>query len=264
MRQLAQNGIIYFQFDSFPGNGRLQHAVFSRRGGVSPAPFASLNLSVSVADAPSNVFSNRRQAYGLLGRDNETAVHAHLVHGNTVSCVTQANNGAYTAHTDGLISNEPGCALTMNFADCTPIVLYDPVQQAIGLGHAGWKGVVGDIPGALVRAMQQAFGTSPGDVLAGIGPCIGWQQYEVDEPLVSAVQAAFTDWDNVLRRPGKRENGRYHFDLPAANQLRLQQAGVSHIELSGLCTAERTDLFFSHRAEKGKTGRFGAMLILAA
>lgn len=262
MKQLAQNGIVYFQFESFLEDGRLQHAIFSRQGGLSPAPFHSLNLSISVKDEPANVFANRRRAYGLFGRENETAVHAHLVHSDTVTRVTQANNGEYTPLTDGLITNEPGCALTMNFADCAPILLYDPVQQAIGLGHAGWKGAVVDLPGAMVRAMGREFGTKPADVLAGIGPCIGWAQYEVDEPLVGEVKAAFVDWEGLLRRPAGSGNGRYHFDLPAANQIRLQQAGVTQIELSGLCTAERTDLFFSHRAEKGKTGRFGAIFVL--
>jgi len=264
MKQQHQNGLVYFQFDSFPANGRLQHAIFSRQGGSSPAPFQALNMSVSVADAQENVFANRRQAYGLFGRDQDSVVHAHLVHGNTVTRVTQANNGDYTPLTDGLITNEPGCALTMNFADCTPIMLYDPVQHAIGLGHAGWKGVVVDLPGAMVRAMQQEFGSEPADIRAGVGPCISWAQYEVDEPLVSEVKEAFADWALLLRRPKAKENGRYHFDLPVANQLRLQQAGVGHIELSGLCTAERTDLFFSHRAEKGKTGRFGSIMVLNA
>lgn len=268
MKQQSDNGIVYFQFELWARDGRaghgsrIQHAIFSRQGGVSPAPFHSLNLSVSVKDDPAHVFANRRRAYGLFGRNNDTAVHAHLVHGDTVTRVSSANNGDYTPHSDGLITNEPGCALTMNFADCTPILLYDPVQQAIGLGHAGWKGVVVDLPGAMVRAMQREFGTNPTDVQAGIGPCIGWAQYEVDEPLVGEVKAAFGDWERLLRKPEGKENGRYHFDLPFANQLRLQQAGVTHIEQSGLCTAERTDLFFSHRAEKGKTGRFGAIFVL--
>jgi YfiH family protein len=140
-------------------------------------------------------------------------------------------------------------------------LLHDPVNQAIGLGHAGWKGAVVDLPGAMVRAMQHEFGTNPADLLAGIGPCIGWERYEVDEPLVSEVKAAFGDWESLLMRPHGRPDGRYHFDLPAANQQRLQEAGVNHIEMSGLCTAVRTDLFFSHRAEKGRTGRFGVIFV---
>lgn len=259
MLQFSQHGVTYFQFESLPADGRIRHAVFSRKGGVSPAPFADLNLSVSVADDERNVFDNRQQAYGLFQRRNETIVHAHLVHGNKVATVTQAQNGENVTHIDGLITNEPGCALTMNYADCTPVFLYDPVQAAIGLGHAGWKGCVADLPGAMVRAMQASFSSEPADIIAGIGPSICFDHYEVDEPLVSEVKTAFDDWSRFLVRPG---NGRYHFDLPAANACRLSQAGVQQIEMSGFCTAERTDLFFSHRAEKGKTGRFGTLFIL--
>lgn len=262
MIEQEQNGIIYFQFESFAGNGRIQHAIFSRQGGVSQPPYDSLNLSVSVPDANANVYANRARAFGLFGRQTENVVHAHLVHGSDVACVTQANNGSWVKHVDALITKEPGCALTMNYADCTPIFLYDPVQQAIGLGHAGWKGAVVDLPGAMVRAMQAQFGSNPAQLLAGIGPSISWINYEVDEPLVSEVQAAFADWETLLRRPDGRANGRFHFNLPEANRRNLSRAGVRQIELSDICTAASTDLFFSHRAEKGKTGRFGTIFIL--
>lgn len=262
MIQREREGIVYFEFESFGGNGRIQHAIFSRHGGVSQPPHDSLNLSVSVPDDKTAVYANRAKAFGLFGRQNDTVVHAHLVHGNTVARVTQANNGTWVEHVDALITNEPGCALTMNYADCTPIFLVDPVQQAIGLGHAGWKGAVVDLPGAMVRAMQQQFGSQPADLLAGIGPCISWANYEVDEPLVGEVKAAFVDWETLLRQPVGKGNGRFHFDLAAANRRNLTRAGVQQIELSGFCTADRTDLFFSHRAEKGKTGRFGTIFVL--
>jgi len=262
MKQLSQDGLVYFQFESFPANGRIQHAVFSRRGGSSAAPYDSLNLSVSVPDAEASVLANRAQAYGLFGRTNETAVHAHLVHGREVARVSQANNGEYMPRVDGIITNEPGCALTMNYADCTPIFLYDPVKHAIGLGHAGWKGAVVDLPGAMVQKMIEEFGTNPADLLAGIGPCISFYNYEVDEPLVSEVKATFADWADLLVRPVGKENGRYHFDLAEANRRNLIRAGVIYIEDSGFCTAARTDLFFSHRAEKGRTGRFGTLFML--
>lgn len=261
MKQQQRNGLLYFQFETLPDNGRIQHAVFSRRGGVSPVPYDSLNLSVSVPDDNDRVYANRRRAYGLFGRDTDTLVHAHLVHGNQVVRVTQADNQSWPQG-DALITNEPGCGLTMNYADCTPIFLYDPVRQAIGLGHAGWQGAVKDLPGAMVRAMQQAFASDPADLLAGIGPTIGWAQYEVDEPLVSQVKDSFTNWPELLRVPPGKGNGRYHFDLELANYGRLTAAGVRQIELSGFCTAARTDLFFSHRAEKGKTGRFGTIFLL--
>lgn len=262
MIQQERDGIVFFEFESLAGYGRIRHAVFSRQGGISSAPFDSLNLSVSVADTKERVYANRRHAYGLFGRDTDSVVHAHLVHGNAVARVTQANNGTWVEHVDGIVTNELGCALTMNFADCTPIFLYDPVQQAIGLGHAGWKGSVVDLPGAMVRKMEAEFGSKPADLLACVGPSISWEMYEVDEPLVGEVQAGFVNWALLLQRVDGGGNGRFHYNLPLANKVRLEQAGVTQIELSGLCTASNTDLFFSHRAEKGKTGRFGTIFVL--
>lgn len=273
----ATTPVPFFRFAGWPENGRFQHAIFTRQGGVSPTPFASLNLSVSVPDEKTRVYANRRRAYGLFGRDTDTVVHAHLVHGRDVGRATQANNGTWLPEVDGLITNEPGCALTMNFADCTPILLYDPVNEAMGIGHAGWQGAVKDLPGALVAAMRQEFGSDPAQLLAGVGPCIGPCCYEVGEVVITAVRAAFTDPESLLLESGdwRLETGdsdqqpatssqqpvRY-FDLPEANRRNLQRAGVRQIEMSGLCTACRTDLFFSHRAERGKTGRFGAIMVL--
>ncbi|MCL4870346.1 MAG: peptidoglycan editing factor PgeF [Anaerolineae bacterium] len=258
MHEKQTGSLPYWQFESWP-NGRLHHAVFTRQGGVGYPPFATLNLSVSVPDDKETVYANRRLAYGLLGRDTHTVVHAHLVHGNGVAVVTQADNGTWT-QADGLLTNEPGCALTMNFADCVPIFLFDPVQQVIGLGHAGWQGTIKDLPGAMVQQMIATFGSRSGDLLAGIGPCIGVCCYEVDEPVISQVRERFGRVEGLL--VGQEGKARPHLDLVRANQLNLEQAGVDHIETSGLCTACRTDLFFSHRAEKGHTGRFGAVMMI--
>jgi YfiH family protein len=148
----------------------------------------------------------------------------------------------------------------MNYADCAPIFLYDPVHKAIGLGHAGWLGTVVDLPGAMVRAMQQAFGSEPAQLMAGIGPCIGVCCYEVDEPVIGRVYEAFAQPEKLLVK--QTHGSQPHFDLPQANHMNLSRAGVQQIELSGLCTACRTDLFFSHRKELGKTGRFGTIFIL--
>ena len=154
----------------------------------------------------------------------------------------------------------------MNYADCTPIFLFDPINSAIGLGHAGWKGTVRDLPGALVRAMTAEFGSDPAELLAGIGPAIGPCCYEVDEPVLSQVRATFADAGSLLldgqNGSSKAKGDRRYFDLPEANRRNLHRAGVRQIEMAGVCTACRTDLFFSHRAEHGLTGRFGTIFIL--
>lgn len=247
--------------------GQFDHAIFTRQGGVSPVPYNTLNLSISVADDEKNVLHNRSLAYGTLDRTNDTLVHAHLCHGADVAVVNRENYGEYVGPVDGLVTDEPGCGLTMNYADCAPILLLDPRHNAIGLGHAGWKGAVKDLPGALVRSMQRAFASEPAELFAAIGPAIGPCCYQVGEPVISAVRAAFVAHDDLLVLPEDTDGddfgaSRPNFDLPEANRLQLKKAGVERIEVSDLCTACRTDLFFSHRAENGQTGRFGAIVIL--
>lgn len=262
MHKQTTNDITYFQFTTFPTDGVTQ-AVFGRHGGVSPAPFASLNLSSAVKDEPANFWENRQRAYGVFGRAYNELVHARLVHKADVAVVTQANHGQIMDDVDAYITNDVGCGLTMNYADCAPIFVYDPVQHAIGLGHAGWMGTVADVPGAMVRAMQKAYGSDPADLRGGVGPCISAAVYEVGENVITAVREAFPEQaDHLLIA---QPNGpRPHFDLPEANRLNFLRAGVHQVEQSGYCTGQRTDLFFSHRAEKGRTGRFGAIFILEA
>lgn len=266
MKQFTRDNVPFFCFEELANGDRGQHAIFTRKGGTSPAPYNTLNLSLSVPDANNNVFANRSLAYATHGRSNSYLVHAHLIHGADVAVVSSRNYGEYVGPADGLITDEPGCGLTMNYADCAPIFLYDPVNQAIGLGHAGWQGAVKDLPGSMVKAMQRAFGTDPAKLLSGVGPCIGPCCYEVSEPVISAVARTFDGADSLLLPPGLLQhppNGsRRYFDLPEANRRRLVGAGVKHIEMADLCTACLTDLFFSHRAEKGRTGRFGALLML--
>jgi hypothetical protein len=267
MKQVAGNIVPFFRFDSFPSNGRHDHAVLTRLGGHSPTPFRSLNLSESVADNKANVMENRALAYAIYRRTNNTLVHAHLVHGNDVAQVTALDFGQYVGPVDALITNQPGCGLTMNYADCTPILLYDPKKKAIGLGHSGWKGAVRDLPGAMVSAMEGAFGCAPGDLIAGIGPSIGPCCYQVGEEVIDAVQNVFDSSDEVILPEESRKvvltgGSRAFFDIARANRLNLMRAGLDQIEVSRMCTACRNDLFFSHRAENGRTGRFGALLIL--
>lgn len=260
IQQITLEGLPLLQFRSFLYDG-LQHAIFTRQGGVSQPPHHTLNLSTAVNDHPPHVHENRRRAFAAFGQSHQTLVHAQLVHKADVAVVTAEDHGRILPAVDALITNQPHCGLTMNYADCAPILLYDPRQHAIGLGHAGWMGTVADIPGAMVRAMQTTYGTHPPDLIAAIGPCIHLEQYEVDEPLVSAVRRAFPHQANQLLIPQTGKT-RPHFDLPRANHYNLQKAGVTHIHTAPFSTAARTDLFFSHRAENGLTGRFGVLLRL--
>ena len=265
MKHQNKDDLPFLQFESFPNDKAVRHAVFTRLGGISLPPYDSLNLSVSVDDEKTNVFANRAKAYGSHGRRNDTLVHAHLQHTAEVIEVTRKEYGHYIGPADGLVCREPGCGLTMNYADCSPVLLYDPEHHAIGLGHAGWKGAVKDLPGALVRAMQDAFSSEPSEIWAAIGPSIGPCCYQVGELVVSAVRSSFNEAERLLLPDDNHDpeqGSRRLFDLPEANRLRLEATGVHQIDVAELCTACRSDLFFSHRADFGRTGRFGALLIL--
>ena len=162
---------------------------------------------------------------------------------------------------DIILTGNPPVTLYMRFADCVPVMLYDPVRAAIGMAHAGWLGTVRGAARVAVEAMQREFGSRPADILAAIGPSIGPDHYEVGADVLERVAAAFGDQANRLV---EHRDGRSYLDLWAANRLQLEQAGVSNIEVAGLCTACHTEDWFSHRAEKGRTGRFGALMALPA
>ncbi len=257
MRRVEHQGLAWYQFENFP----VAHGIFTRHGGVSHAPWSSLNLGGNVGDPPAAVLENHRRMYAALGLNRDRACSVWQVHSaDVVYAPGPAVGRRWLAAADALITDRPDTPLSMRFADCTPILVVDTRIGAIGIAHAGWRGTVQGISGALVRAMTVAFGSRPGDMVAGIGPSIGPAQYQVGEEVVQAVNAHFGASDGLIQRDSL--DGSSYLDLWAANRLDLERAGVNDIEIVGLCTAERTDEFFSHRAEAGRTGRFGAVISL--
>jgi YfiH family protein len=249
----------YYTFESLEAAG-IKHGVFTRRGGVSPQPWASLNLGGTVGDDPVNVATNRERTFQAMGRSLESMYDAWLVHGNDVLCTDSPRKpDASPAYADAILTDKPHITLFMRFADCVPIALYDPQRKVTGLVHAGWPGTVKRVAAAAIEAMQARYGSNPADILAGIGPSIGVHHYPVGQNVIEPVQAVFgSDASALLPTNGDAT----HFDLWAANRLILEQAGVRHIEVSGLCTACDTQDWYSHRAEQGKTGRFGMVIFL--
>ncbi len=250
------NGVTTYAFDFQAGCPVAAH-VSTRHGGVSPAPFASLNFSVARGDAPENVQQNRLRLYAALGLDIDRVISTHQVHGTGVAKVDGADAGTRQAATDGLVTDAVGLPLGLVFADCVPLVLYDPVQHVLGACHAGWRGTVNGTAAATLWAMQAAYGTQPAGVLVGIGPSIGPQSYEVGDEVVKMATAKLKRAERFITHPNG-EDARPHFDLWQANAAQLIEAGVvaENIEISGIDTAQRTDDFFSHRAEQGRCGLF--------
>ncbi|MCD6289512.1 MAG: peptidoglycan editing factor PgeF [Anaerolineae bacterium] len=253
------NGVVLYQFESLVGYPRLRHAVSTRLGGVSTPPFASLNLTMVGGDDPGRVDENHRRLCTAVGISPSDLVSPQQVHRDQVVRVGREDRGRVVPGCDGLITDEPGVALLLRFADCVPLIVYDPVHHAVGVAHAGWRGTVRGIATALVSAMQREFHSRPEELIAGIGPSIGPCCYEVGLDVVQLVRATLDTSNGVVSR---WPNGAYHLDLWAANDKLLTQAGVRHIEVAGLCTACHTDEFYSHRAERGRTGRHGALAYL--
>jgi len=246
----------------------LVHAVTTRFGGTSQAPFASLNLGLHVGDDPQRVLANRALVLKALGFGPGQLVLAAQVHGSQVAQVGAADAGRGSSDgatalpgADALITATPGLLLGVLVADCAPILLADPVSGAIGVAHAGWRGTAGDVAGNTVRAMVAAFGTRPDDLRALIGPSIGPADFEVGPEVAAAFRAALVGPDAAgIVRPGQGD--RATVDLPEANRLLLLRAGLDprRIQVDKASTAAQVDRFFSHRAEAGRTGRFGGFI----
>jgi polyphenol oxidase len=255
-----QSGSIrYFTFESFDQEG-LKHAVFTRQGGISPAPWFALNVGGTVGDEPARVLENRHLAFQALERDPESVYDVWQVHSADV-VTTNSPRSAHMPHqkADAILTSNPEVTLFMRFADCVPIFLYDPIQKVAGLIHAGWQGSIKQVAARAVEAMKSQYHSQPADLLAGIGPSIAAHHYPVGKEVIVQAQASFgQDAASLLIS----SNGAVQFDLWAANRLVLENAGVHHIETAGICTACFLEDWYSHRAENAKTGRFGALIAL--
>ncbi len=249
----------YFQFDYLRKAG-LKHGIFTRRGGISPAPWDSLNLGGLVGDERLNIIENRRRIFNALQLPVSSQFSVWLVHSNQILVSRKPKHIEEPfLRVDGILTDQNSVTLTMLFADCVPIYFYDPTIPAIGIVHAGWLGTIKKIAASAVEKMIAEFGSKPDHIWAGIGPSIGPDHFEVKEDVVSRFEKVFKNDTDLLV---KRKDNRTWLDLWAANQLVLNHAGVSNVEISGCCTACDTARWFSHRAENGKTGRFMGVLSL--
>ncbi|MBX5490683.1 MAG: peptidoglycan editing factor PgeF [Chloroflexi bacterium] len=249
-----------FEFPALAESG-LRHGVLTRLGGVSPAPYAALNVSFAVGDERARVMENRARAAHALGGELGRLRAARQVHGaawRVVRCGDTPPAEAEAPPADILLCGEPGTLLLLKFADCTPLILWDAAQRWVALAHAGWRGTALNVAATAVAALVQVAGSRPEGLWAAIGPAIGRCCYEVAPAVVRAVSATGVDAERVS---ALGPSGRPHLDLAEANRLQLLAAGVlpGRISAAGVCTACRTDLFYSHRALGVPAGRFGVV-----
>lgn len=275
MRRNQTDSVVWLQFESLVRHAPfVTHGVFTRLGGVSAAPYAALNAGPQTADDPRHIAQNHARIAAALP-DEPLLVGCLPDQRSEVREVTAEDlaGAAPPAHLlpgrcDALITRQRGIALYWAVADCSVVLLVDSAHEAVGLAHAGWRGTRDGIVRKTLDAMRAAYGTSPHDCLAAIGPTIGPCCYEVDEPVRQAFRAnpfaeaaaRFSTLSVADGAGGERESLR--LDLAASNRAQLVACGVpeSRIEVSNQCTGSQTDLFFSHRVEGGPTGRFAVVL----
>lgn len=266
------------QFDHFNETGRLAHAYSSKMGGVSEGVFESMNLGHERGDRPEHVVMNYKRFLEGFEMDETKLVLTQQVHKNHVALV-----GATDSHpikwwmdedrpsrllgVDGLITNDKGVVLTTFYADCVPLFFYDPVNEAIGLSHAGWRGTVAKIGPMTIAKMKETWGTKPQDLLVGIGPSIGPCCYEVGESVKNEFENIMNhDIIGQIAKKGRlsQEGQHYMLDLWEANRLLLLEAGcqLDHIIVSQHCTLCEKERFFSHRHQGVNRGSAAAFLAL--
>ena len=232
-----KNGVTFRTADTLTDNG-IVHGFSTRLGGVSPAPWDSLNLDDRRGDDNANVQENFRRLCAALDMNVRRVVLSRQVHRDDVRVVTAADCGKglwrpqdYDS-ADALITDVPGVPLVVFSADCNVILLHDPVRRVVGAAHAGWRGTAAGIAGKTVRAMCEAYGCAPADIRAAIGPAIGQCCFETDGDVPEALRRAL----GREAEPFMTWNGRkWHIDLKAVNALWLQKAGVQHIDFWEVC-----------------------------
>jgi YfiH family protein len=256
-RTNKQTGLVWYEFPS-PGNG-FRHAILTRLGGVSQKPFASLNLGSTVGDNPAAITENHRRVYENFYLEPSQVVSPYQVHSRNVVRVGATDGGSVIPRTDALITDEPGVVLLLRFADCVPVLFYDPIHRAAGLVHAGWRGTVASVIPACVQAMQQEFGSDPHTLWSAVGPAICQEHYAVNRDVVDAIHNAIPRPNQVV----KKSTEQWLVDLPGAVDVQLRNLGIQRINHAAMCTACHTEEWYSHRAERGKTGRFGVFVMLS-
>ena len=225
----------------------------NRKGGVSKAPFSSLNLGLHTEDTPESVTHNRKLFFDNLGIKMSRVTQSYQVHKDKILKVTRSK--VYEGY-DALITENSNTFLSVTVADCTPILIYDAKNKAVAAVHAGWKGTVLDITAKTIQRMREEFKTNPKDCYVYVGTCIDENSFEVGED----VAAMFTYDLKRLDKSGRKP--KFYVDLKKANVTQLLKCGVpeNQIEVSSFSTVLDNDTYFSHRKEKGKTGRMIALI----
>jgi YfiH family protein len=255
LKPSAENSIPFYRFHLLSRFTELEQLVFTRLGGVSLPPFASLNVSYDTGDEARRIRENLQRIQNVA--DCSSFIYARQSHSSNLVVLRQYpqfDPGLdYPLYgKDGFFTQLPELLMMIKVADCQAILLYDPIRKAVGIIHAGWRGSVNNIVAKAIQLMVAEYNSTPTDIIAGVGPSLG--------PCCSE----FRDWQQELPPNFSRfKLSADHFDFWAITQLQLIEAGVrrENIEIAGLCTKCHPEVFYSYRGE-GKTGRFAVAVAI--
>jgi polyphenol oxidase len=252
MNTSNDEAISFWQAENLARLPWLIHGFTHRTGGVSTAPYSSLNLAFHVADAVEQVKENRERLGAVLEIAPTQWIFAAQVHGGKANRVLSWEAGRTATQSDALVTEDAGILLTLFFADCVPVFFADMEKRIVGISHAGWRGLAAGILEDTLLEMAD-LDARPETTLAAIGPCISPEWFEVGEEVAEQFP------NETLRRP---EWPRPHIDLAAAARNRLLAAGIpaENIVVADECTASRPERYFSHRRDNGQTGRMAGFI----
>lgn len=264
---VTKDNLMYITFPNMD-NEKVCSAFTTRFGGISSGKYSAMNMGFLNGDKPETVLENYKILFSALELDYKKAVLSHQTHTDNIRVVKNEDLGKgitvtrdYT-NVDGLITNIKGAALVTQFADCVPLLFYDPEKEVVATSHAGWRGTIAEIGLKTVRKMETEFGCNPKNIMAAIGPSIGVCCYEVDDPVADKIKAIpYLEIDKILF---SKEKGKYQLDLKETNRQILLRAGVKseNICVSDSCTCCNSHIFHSHRATAGNRGNLAAIIAL--
>ncbi|PKM53865.1 MAG: peptidoglycan editing factor PgeF [Firmicutes bacterium HGW-Firmicutes-5] len=265
-----QKEVMVVKLPHFETTGLVNHGFSTKYGGISKGVYESMNLGKNRGDSPYNVEENFNRFCDAIGVPTDTlVVFSDQVHDAHVRVVQEEDKGKGFYRTsdiigvDGLVTNQVGVTLTTFYADCVPLFFLDPIQKAIGLSHAGWRGTVKAIGPKTVELMRQTFGSNPKDIMVGIGPSIGACCYEVSTDVIKEFENNLNH-DIIVRIVSRINDEHYKLDLWEANRLLLLDAGIDNknMVVTDLCTKCHNASFYSHRFMGNQRGSLAAMIAL--
>lgn len=228
----------------------------TRHGGVSKTPYRGANLAFHVGDDPNSVLENHDVLARQLGYDRQSLIHMRQIHSDRITIIDKTYNFDTPPECDALITDQPNIPLMVMSADCTPILLYDPVHKVIGAVHAGRAGALNEIVPKTIQTMMKNFGSSPNEIHAVLGPCIRGCCYEINSAI--AEETVSKGYPEALRY----ENEKIFLDVNTILIEQLNRLGVKSIEVIDACTSCQNELYFSYRADQQHTGRIAGVIIL--